>query len=149
MDKNKRRGFDYIGVTVASLLHDGQGKFLLQKRGPEARDEQGSWDACAGALEHGETIESAIRRELKEELCAEPLDIKFIGAGEAHRTHGGKPTHWVWLLHAVQVDPKSIKIGEPHKIAEVGWFSYDNLPSPLHSQIPPALQLAHEQGIIK
>jgi 8-oxo-dGTP diphosphatase len=149
MDENKRRGFDYVGVTIACLLHDGKGKFLLQKRGPKARDENGRWDVCAGALEHGETIEATIERELQEELQTKPLKIQFVGAGEAHRMHNGKPTHWVWLLHAVQVDPATIKIGEPDKIEETGWFNYHAPPHPLHSQIKPALKLAHDQGYIK
>lgn len=149
MDENKRRGFEYVGVTVACLLHDGKGRFLMQKRGPKARDEWGRWDVCAGALEHGETIETTIKRELQEELSTKPLKIEFLGAGEAHRVHDGRPTHWVWLLHAVQVDPTTITIGEPHKIEQVCWFTYDSPPSPLHSQIAPALKLAYDQGIIK
>jgi 8-oxo-dGTP diphosphatase len=52
-------------------------------------------------------------------------------------------------MHAVQVDPEKIKIGEPHKIDELGWFTSDNLPTPLHSQFHKSYDVALEQGIVK
>lgn len=143
------KGIDHIGVTVTSVIHDGKGRILLMKRGKGARDEHGRWDICGGALEFGETIETALRREVLEELCTTPLQIQFITAGEAHRTnHDGHKTHWIWLLHAVRVNPDEVKIGEPHKFDEIGWFDQRNLPSPLHSQFHHALAGARQVGII-
>ena len=144
-----RRGIDYVGVTVTAIIHDGKGNILMMKRGPEARDERGNWDICGGALEFGESIEAAIRREVMEELCVDALEIKFIHAGDAHRVnHDGDKTHWVWLLHGVLVDPKRVKIGEPHKITEIAWFNLSNLPSPLHSQFHHALRGAKMSQLI-
>jgi ADP-ribose pyrophosphatase YjhB (NUDIX family) len=145
-----RRGIDHIGVSVVSIIHDGKGRILLMKRGKKARDEHGCWDICGGALEFGESIDEAIRREVMEELCTEALDIVFLNAGDAHRTnHDDMKTHWVWLLHSVLVNPKTVKIGEPHKIDEIGWFNMRNLPSPLHSQFHNALKGAKQAGIIR
>ncbi len=145
-----RRGIDHIGVSVTSIIHDGRGNILLMKRGPKARDERGNWDICGGALEFGESIDEAIEREVMEELCTKPLKITFINAGDAHRTNqDGHKTHWIWLLHAVLVDAAKVRIGEPHKIAEIGWFNTSNLPSPLHSQFHNALKGAKAAGLIK
>lgn len=145
-----RRGIDHIGVAVNSIIHDGKGNILLMKRGQQARDERGRWDICGGALEFGESIDEAVARELMEELCTVPLDIVFLAAGDAHRVnHDKNKTHWVWLMHAVKVDPKTVKIGEPHKIDEINWFKADNLPSPRHSQFHHALREAQKAGIIK
>jgi 8-oxo-dGTP diphosphatase len=144
-----RRGIDHIGVGVAAVVHDGQGRVLLMKRGLKARDEQGRWDICGGAVEFGETIMEAIARELSEELCATSLAVEFLGAYDAHREHAGQPTHWVQMLHAVQVDPKKVKIGEPHKIDAIDWFTSDSLPDPLHSQFWKSFQLALDKGIVK
>ncbi len=33
----------------------------------------------------------------------------------------------------MKVDPKEAKNNEPHKIDEIGWFTLDGLPQPLHS----------------
>lgn len=147
---DSRRGIDHIGVTVTSVIHDGHGNLLMMKRGPSARDERGKWDICGGALEFGESIDDAIRREVMEELCAEAQDIVFLHAGDAHRlNHEGDSTHWIWLLHAVKVDPRSVKIGEPHKISEINWFTSKTLPEPLHSQFHKAFDVAFKAGIIK
>ena len=146
---DRRRGIDYVGVTINFIVHDGNGRFLLQKRSKKARDEHGNWDICGGALEFGEPIEDGVKRELKEELAAEAQDIKFITAYEAHREHKGNPTHWIALNHAVLADPAKVKINEPDKIDEIGWFTLATLPSPLHSQIQKALVPAKAAGIIK
>lgn len=144
-----RRGIDHIGVGVPIIVHDGKGRILLMKRGPKARDEQGKWDVCGGAVEFGESIDEAVRRELMEELCTEPLDIEFITAYDAHREHEGSKTHWVQIVHTALVNPSKVKIGEPHKIAEIGWFTSENLPSPRHSQFPKTFGAVKSAGIIK
>ena len=41
--------------------------------------------------------------------------------------------HWVAIPFFVKVDPRVVKNNEPHKIEEIGWFTIDNLPEPLHS----------------
>jgi len=75
-----RRGVDHIGVSASFVVHDGQGRVLLQKRGTKARDEQGKWDVGGGAIEFGESIDEAVRREIKEELCVDPLDVEFCAS---------------------------------------------------------------------
>jgi len=143
-----RRGIDHIGVGALCIIHDGRGHILLMKRGPKARDEQGRWDICGGAIEFGESIDAALRRELMEELCTEPLDVEFLVAYDAHRKQKGVPTHWIQIIHAVKVDPKKVKIGEPHKISEIGWFSATALPSPLHSQFQRSFGPAKTAGFV-
>jgi 8-oxo-dGTP diphosphatase len=144
-----RRGIDHIGVSACAVVHDGRGNILMQKRGPKARDERGHWDIVGGAVEFGETIEGAINRELKEELCTKPLHMKFLTVHDAHRVnHYNDKTHWIAIVYSVKVDPKKVKIGEPHKISEISWVNLKNLPSPLHSQFPKALEPAIKTGII-
>jgi 8-oxo-dGTP diphosphatase len=148
-ERDLKRGVDFIGVTICFVVHDGSGNFLLQKRSQKCRDEQGTWDVGGGALEFGETMEQGVAREVKEELMVAPNEIQFLAAYEAHRTHNGNPTHWIALSHAAKVDPKKVKIGEPDRIDEIGWFNMNNLPSPLHSQMMKSLLLAQAAGIIK
>ncbi len=144
-----RRGVDHIGISASFIIHDGKGRILLQKRGKKARDEQGSWDVGGGAIEFGEPIEDAIKREIMEELVTEPLEIKFLTVYDAFRELNGQPTHWIAIIHAVKVDPDKVKIGEPHKIEEIDWFTSKNLPKPLHSQFNKSFKIALSQNIVK
>ncbi|HUS26494.1 MAG TPA: NUDIX domain-containing protein [Nevskiaceae bacterium] len=144
-----RRGIDHIGVSASFIVHDGNGNVLLHKRGPKCRDEQGRWDVGGGAIEFGESIDDAVRREVKEELCTEPLDIQFLTVYDAHREHNGVKTHWIAIIHTVLVDPATVKIGEPDKMEALEWFNSKNLPSPLHSQFWKSYQPALDQGIAK
>ena len=144
-----RRGIDHIGISASFIIHDGNGRILLQKRGQAARDEQGNWDVGGGAIEFGESITDAVKREIFEELLTRPLEIKFLTVYDAFREFNGKLTHWIAVMHAVRVDPKKVSIGEPHKIDEIGWFTSDKLPSPLHSQFWKSYEIAQKEGIAK
>ena len=124
-------------VSCVFVCHDGRGRVLLARRGAGARDEPGTWDTGAGALEHGESFAEAVRREVREEYTADPLDVETIGVRNVLR--GG--SHWVAVVNAVRIDPSAVAIGEPHKFDELGWFRPDALPAPLHSQLAPTLEL--------
>lgn len=144
-----RKGIDYIGVSASFIVHDGNGRVLLQKRGDGARDENGTWDVGGGGVEFGEAIIETVRREVKEELCAEALDIEFLTVYDAFREMNGHKTHWIAVMHTVRVDPSKVQIGEPGKIDELGWFTSDSLPSPLHSQFWKSYQIALDSGVVK
>lgn len=126
-------------VSCVFVCHDGNGRILLARRSAAARDEPGSWDTGAGALEHGETFEAALRREVREEYTAEVLAIEPLGVRNILR--GDPVSHWVALLFAVEVDPALVVIGEPHKFDALDWFTPDRLPAPQHSQLAPTIAL--------
>ena len=136
-----KKGEDYTGITVVYLCHDGKGKILLNKRSKNCRDEHGCWDPGGGGLEHGETVEQALRKEINEEYCTDVLDYEFLGYRDVHRENNGKKTHWIALDFKVQVIPEKVKNGEPHKFDAVEWFTLEKLPQPLHSQFPIFLEL--------
>lgn len=56
-----------ILLVVAAVLINPQGKVLLAQR-PEGKRLAGKWEFAGGKVEDGETPESAIIRELREEL---------------------------------------------------------------------------------
>lgn len=134
-----RKGFEYPGVSVSYFCHDGQGNFVMAKRGVNCRDEHGTWDPGGGGLEFGDTVENTLRKEIKEEYCTDILEFEFLGYRDAHRVHNGEKTHWIALDFKVLVDKDKVANGEPHKFDEVSWFRLDNLPTPLHSMLPAYL----------
>ena len=123
-------------VSCVFVCHDGAGRILLARRASGARDEPGTWDTGAGALEFGETFEAAIAREV---YSAQPLDITYLGVRNVIRKDPS--SHWVAVVFAVRVDPAAVAIGEPQKFDALGWFTRDNLPKPMHSQLAPTLAL--------
>lgn len=131
-----RKGIDCVGVTVVYLCHDGNGKILLAKRSNNARDEHGAWDIGGGGLDLHDTVENTLKKEIGEEYCARILNYEFLGYRDVHRVYNGNKTHWIALDFKVLIDPNSVKNGEPHKFEEVKWFDVNNLPTPLHSQLP-------------
>jgi 8-oxo-dGTP pyrophosphatase MutT (NUDIX family) len=127
-------------VSCVFVCHDAAGRVLLARRGAGARDEPGTWDTGAGALEHGETFEEAVTREVREEYTATPLSIEPIGVRNILR--GTAPvSHWVAVVFAVEIDPAQAAVGEPHKFDALGWFPADEPPDPHHSQLPATLDL--------
>jgi 8-oxo-dGTP diphosphatase len=127
------------GVSCVFVCHDGDGRILLARRSAGARDEPGAWDCGAGAIEFGETFEAAVTREVREEYATTPLEIGLRGVRNVLRDD--PPSHWVAVIFAVRLDPAAVAIGEPHKFDALGWFSRDDLPAPLHSQLPATLRV--------
>jgi 8-oxo-dGTP diphosphatase len=133
-----RKGIDFVGISVVYFCHDGKGNFVMAKRSNNARDEQGRWDIGAGGLEYGDTAEETLRKEIKEEYCADVLSSEFIGFRDVFRNNQETQTHWITLDFKVLVSPKQVKIGEPHKFDEIKWFTLNSLPKAgqMHSQLP-------------
>lgn len=136
-----KKGIDYTGITIVYFCHDGKGNFVMAQRSSQARDEQGRWDVGAGGLEFDDTIENTLKKEIKEEYCTDVLDFEFLGYRDVHREHEGKKTHWVTFDFKVLVEPSLVRIGEPHKFDNIGWFTLENLPNPIHSQLSNFLNL--------
>jgi 8-oxo-dGTP diphosphatase len=127
------------GVSCVFICHDGTGRILLARRSAGARDEPGTWDCGAGAVEFGEAFASAVTREVREEYCAQALEMRNLGVRDVVRAE--PESHWVAIVFAVLVDPRQVAIGEPHKFDELGWFTADALPQPQHSQLAATLAL--------
>lgn len=128
-------GIDCIGITNTTFCHDGEGNYLVAKRSENCRDEHGRWEpAGSGTLEFGETVDEALRREIKEEICADVVEYEFLGFRDILREQSGKHTHWLGLDFKVLVKRGQVAIGEPHKCDGLEWVSLDNIPKPWHSQ---------------
>lgn len=124
-----------IRIGVSFFCHDGAGKFLIAKRSANARDEQGTWENGGGGLKFGETVEDGVRREIKEEYCAVPLGMEFLGYRDILREEESAKTHWIMFDFKVLVDPKQVQIGEPYKCDELRWVRLEEIgrfPESLH-----------------
>ncbi len=135
-----KKGVDFTGVSIVYFCHDGAGRVLMALRSENCRDEWGRWDIGGGGLEHGDSVEETLRREIREEYRADVLEREFLGFRDVHREGPAGKTHWIALDFKVRVDPAQVQNGEPHKFDALEWFTLDALPEPVHSQFPAFLE---------
>ena len=69
--------------VVCAIIEDEVGRFLLAKR-PEGKCLGGFWEFPGGKLEEGESVESAIIRELQEELLIKTEIFQILEMVEHH-----------------------------------------------------------------
>jgi ADP-ribose pyrophosphatase YjhB (NUDIX family) len=135
-----KAGVDYVGITTPFFCNDGKGHFLLHKRSLKCRDEHGNWDPGGGQLEFGETPEQSVLREVKEEYGCTGIIQEFLPPHSIFRLQNSTKTHWLALPFFVLVDKDHVKNNDPKKIDEIGWFTLDILPHPLHSGFKKTLK---------
>ncbi|HSX09141.1 MAG TPA: NUDIX domain-containing protein [Candidatus Saccharimonadales bacterium] len=118
-----KKGVDYIGVGVGAAIIDDTGKILITKRGKKAKNERGKWEIPGGGVEFNETFETALKREIKEELDVEIEILELLGIYDhiipEERQHWVAPTYICKLVKGIP------KILEPEKCDEIGWFTLE------------------------
>ena len=123
-------GKDFIGLAIGAVILDEREKILLIKRKSNTDKNkvyvgEGIWSTVGGKVDFGESIEDALKREVKEEIGIEPRIEKFIGYSEQILENGS--THW-FLFHFLCRIDEDPKIMEPEKIEKIEWFDINNLP---------------------
>ncbi len=123
-------GIDYVGISVGALIFNKKDEIFLTKRSRNAKNERGCWEAPGGGVEFGETLQDAIKREIKEEYG---VDIELLDQLPAQNHLLPKENqHWVPSSFISKIKPGQIpKIMEPHKCDAIGWFNLKKLPKPL------------------
>lgn len=109
-----------VPATAAVVI--ARGRLLLCRR---ARPPYASWwDLPGGFLESDEVPESALRRELREELAIGVRQASLIGFVSERYGPGGFPV----LVAAYRVRPASGRMRAQDDISEVRWFALDRIP---------------------
>src|SRR5581483_1200758 len=134
-----KRGTDYIGVGCGALIVNQASEVLLMKRTKMAQNEAGFWSKPGGAVELGETVEDAIKREVKEELNVEIELTKFLGY--VNHILPQKHQHWIAISYLARIVGGELKNMEPDKVDEIQWFSLDQLPENLTQTTREPIQM--------
>ena len=144
----------YVLLTRPS---DRGTEVLLQLRGAGASYMPHHWaSGAAGHIEYGESVASAAAREAHEELgiTIEPADLTPLCALQRTQPGNADPVEqrvdFFLIGQAWRGEPT---VQEPAKCERLGWFTLDDLPSPLvpHEEhvlqrlasgdVPPVLSL--------
>jgi ADP-ribose pyrophosphatase YjhB (NUDIX family) len=129
-------------VAVSAVIVGADDRVLLARR---ARPPSADLFTCpGGAVEPGETLAEAVRREVAEETG---LDVRVLGLAGVRETivrdaEGKVEHHWVILAHAVALEGGTLAANE--ELAELRWVTpadLDALPT------TPALGEVLEAGI--
>jgi 8-oxo-dGTP pyrophosphatase MutT (NUDIX family) len=122
----------YAGVLVR---HNN--KCLLCKRAAH-QTLPGEWSVPAGSVEKNEEVLDAARREFYEETNKTIGTLKFAGVIKRFNREGDKVKGMLYIYfndspEEIVPDLVSAKDGDEH--TECGYFSKDNLPTPLSDQL--------------
>ena len=128
------------GLGCGAALLDGGRVLLIKRRKPP---EAGHWSLPGGKVEYLETVEDAVRREIREEIGVEiellrPLFLsEMIGIDDAH---------WVSPVFEGRIISGEPRVCEPDKIGGLLWASLDDPPAPLASPARDAVRLLRQSG---
>ncbi len=124
-----KRGVDYIGVGVGAILVDPGGKVFLSRRGWNSKNEKGLWEFPGGAVEFGERLADALRREMAEEYGIEIEVGDLLDVVDHILPDEGQ--HWISPTFVCRIKKGEPRILEPEKCSEIGWFEVDRIPENL------------------
>ncbi len=127
-----------VGIVAAARTPDG--RWLLVRRG-----DTGEWGLPGGTLEWGETLRSAVTRELAEE--AGVVDVQLGGLiGVYSAPWRDMRFHAVTIVVAAEVGEPVRAPGNPLEITEVRLFRDDELPDALAHGMTAMLDNARSGG---
>ena len=112
-------------VGIAAAAHTEDGRWLLIRRA-----DTGTWCLPGGTLEWGETLRSAVAREIAEETGARLTQIERL-IGIYSLPSRDTRFHAVTTVVRVLVDAAHLKPDNPLEIREAKLFSVDEIPYPL------------------
>ncbi len=110
-----------VACTTVIILNDSRDQVLMAVRGVEP--EKGKLDLPGGFVEVDEEIETAMRREVREETG---LEVNILGMLGAYTNHYMDDRWTADITYVV-----TIKSGEPaaaDDVAELHWYKIDEIP---------------------
>ncbi|SDE04341.1 NUDIX domain-containing protein [Desulfuromonas thiophila] len=119
-----------IKTSVVACIIDSQSRILLTRR--SIPPFFGQWVMPGGKIDHGESIASALQREVQEEvgLQVEPAELVDI---YEHLAIGHKKDHYIILYYRARPLTLQLRIN-PAELSEAVWFEADHLPT---LDVPP------------
>ena len=86
-------------LNVAAVLFNQEGKMLITQRSATKKYLPNVWHIPGGQIDEGETVEEALKREVKEELNLQITEIMAdTGVAHDYTGHGGLKSRTLFIL---------------------------------------------------
>jgi 8-oxo-dGTP pyrophosphatase MutT (NUDIX family) len=130
-------------VGAAILVVDSQKRLLLMKR-----SDSGCWGPPGGAVEPGEYVEQAAKRETLEETSLEIDEMSLFGVFSGpelyYKYPNGDEVYNVTIVYLSQAWRGSVTINHEH--TDFGWFAMDEIPENISPPIIPVIEQYKRTG---
>lgn len=97
-------------IVKGILLNRKMGKVLLLKRAATDPVDPNEWENAGGKLEQGETLETAVRREIKEETGLEARVCNL-----AYLTYVQKTQPYLLIVYLCETDMEEVVLSHEHQ----------------------------------
>ena len=124
-------------VGAATLIVDSENRLLLMKR-----SDNGCWGPPGGAVELGEVVETAARREVREETGLETGEMVLFGVFSGpelfYRYPNGDEVYNVTIVYLAR-DWRG-EVGLNYEHTDWRWFAAADIPEDLSPPIQPVIE---------
>lgn len=121
----------YYRVSIKAIIRNDQGEVLVARENPQI------WNLVGGGMDHGETPDDALTRELYEEvLINSPFESQIIGVDS--RFLDSLQAYYMWVVYEVRFKGgvPSYGVGkDAHEVAFIDPNSFYNSPHLTERQI--------------
>lgn len=124
-------------IGAAILVLDGDDRLLMMKR-----SDIGDWGIPGGAIELGEVVENAARREALEETNLEIREMAFFGVFSGpelyYKYPNGDEVYNVSIVYVSRDWHGKVQLNGEHR--EWKWFAASEIPENLSPPIKPVIE---------
>lgn len=110
-------------------------RVLLLQRNENGGRYHGVWSLMSGGIEEGESVIDGLKREVTEEMSINPNLIDYVYIGEEWTPQKTMTFHYYEGFTMSEFIPTL-----DHENMDYGWFSEDDLPTPLYPKLDSKLQ---------